>query len=951
MKLSLPEFIRRWKDSELTERQGSQSHFLELCEILDEPHPAAADPKGNDYAFEKHVSKTGGDEKGFADVWKRGFFGWEYKGKHHKDLKAAYRQLFNYSADLDNPPLLVVCDFEHFEVHSNFTNTPPLVYRFALDDLMLPTPVSESDLSALDILRAVFQEPEKLKPGALEVRVTVRAADEFTKLKTKLRKPGTDNEALARFIMRLLFCLFADSVGLLPDNMFRKMIAADRQEPRKFVRKLKKLFAAMAVGESEFGPVSIRYFNGGLFRPDDDAVFDLTHEELGILQKAAQLDWGRVEPAIFGTLFERILDDGKRAQLGAHYTSREDILLILEPVVMAPLRRRWNEVKAGAEEIASAMETASNSTRAQLRVQLENKVLGWMEELSRVRILDPACGSGNFLYVALWLLLDLWKEARVFAADCHLPTYLPCKVGPSQLYGIETNVYAHELASVVVWIGYLQWRKDNAMGEPEEPILRLLENIQHRDAILELDAEGNPKLDAEGNPSEPKWPEAEFIVSNPPFLGGKLLRRNLGDAYVDSLLKLYHDRVPAEADLVTYWFEKARAMIERKQAGAVGLVATQGIRGGASREVLKRIAETGNIFMAWSDRDWINEGAAVHISIVGFDDGDEAGRTLNGLAVEAINPDLTSGADATRAQLLPENAGLCFMGTTKVGAFDLDPETARRMLAAPLNPNGRPNSDVVRPWVNAHDITRRPRGMYIIDFGVDMPEEEAALYEMPFEYLREHVWAKRLENNREGYRVKWWIHGEPRPALRRALKPLHRYIATPLVSKHRVFVWLPVEVIPENLCNAIARSDDYFFGVLHSRPHEVWARAQGTQLREVESGFRYTPTSTFETFPFPWPPGREPQNSPQVEAIAEAARELVRQRDNWLNPPNAAPEELAKLTLTNLYNKRPKWLENAHHKLDEAVFAAYGWPAALTDAELLERLLALNRERAAAQGI
>jgi hypothetical protein len=166
-----------------------------------------------------------------------------------------------------------------------------------------------------------------------------------------------------------------------------------------------------------------------------------------------------------------------------------------------------------------------------------------------------------------------------------------------------------------------------------------------------------------------------------------------------------------------------------------------------------------------------------------------------------------------------------------------------------------------------------------------------------------------------------------------------------------VFVWLPVEVIPENLCNAIARSDDYFFGVLHSRPHEVWARAQGTQLREVESGFRYTPTSTFETFPFPWPPGREPQNSPQVEAIAEAARELVRQRDNWLNPPNAAPEELAKLTLTNLYNKRPKWLENAHHKLDEAVFAAYGWPAALTDAELLERLLALNRERAAAQGI
>ena len=943
MNLSLPEFIRRWKDSELSERAGSQSHFIDLCQILNEPHPAAADPRGLDYAFEKHVNKTG-DDKGFADVWKRGFFGWEYKGKH-KDLNAAYQQLLKYREDLDNPPLLVVCDFLRFEVHTNFTNTPPLVYKFTLDDLMLPAPIPGSDLSALDILRAVFSDPDKLKPGAFEVRVTERAADEFTKLKQSLRKPGVDNEALARFIMRLLFCLFADSVGLLPDNIFRKMIAADRLEPRKFVRKLKNLFRAMALGDDS-GLLNIYHFNGGLFRADDGAVFDLTHEELGILQKAAQLDWGRVEPAIFGTLFERILDEGKRAQLGAHYTSREDILLILEPVVMAPLRRRWNEVKVGAEEIAAAIETASNSTRAKLRAQMESKLMDWMDELAGVRILDPACGSGNFLYLSLKLLLDLWKETQVFMIDRHL-AYLPCKVGPSQLYGIETNVYAHELASVAVWIGYLQWRKDNAMGWPEEPILRVLDNIQHRDAIMDLDAQGNPKLDAEGNPREPAWPEVDFIVSNPPFLGGKLLRRNLGDAYVDSLLKLYHDRVPAEADLVTYWFEKARQMVERKQARAVGLVATQGIRGGASREVLKRIAESGNIFMAWSDRDWINEGAAVHISIVGFDGGGETGRMLDGAAVEAIHPDLTSGVDTTLALPLSENANLCFMGTTKVGAFDLDPETARKMLAAPLNPNGRPNSDVVRPWVNARDITHRPRGMYIIDFGVDMPEEEAALYEMPFEYLREHVYAERKSDNRDLGDKPRWLHGRPRPELRAALVKLNRYIITPRVSKHRLFTWLGTETVPDSATFAIARSDDYFFGVLHSRPHEIWARAQGTQLREVESGFRYTPTSTFETFPFPWQPGKEPQDSTLVEAIAEGARELVRQRDNWLNPPDAAPEALAKLTLTNLYNKRPSWLENAHRKLDEAVFAAYGWPAALTDAQLLERLLTLNRERAA----
>jgi type II restriction/modification system DNA methylase subunit YeeA len=290
------------------------------------------------------------------------------------------------------------------------------------------------------------------------------------------------------------------------------------------------------------------------------------------------------------------------------------------------------------------------------------------------------------------------------------------------------------------------------------------------------------------------------------------------------------------------------------------------------------------------------------------------------------------------------------MGTTKVGAFDLDPDTARRMLAAPLNPNGRPNSDVVRPWVNGLDITRRPRGMYIVDFGVDMPEQQAALYEMPFEYLREHVQefrATALSGDRTG--VAWWRLQRPRPEMRVALGKLHRYVITPRVTKYRLFVWASPETVPDCQNFAIARDDDYFFGVLHSSAHEVWALHMGTQLEDRP---RYTPTSTFETFPFPWPPGAEPRNSPLLKAIAEAARELVKQRDNWLNPPNAAPEELAKLTLTNLYNKRTKgkcaWLENAHRKLDKAVFAAYGWPSSLSNEEILSRLLALNHERASA---
>jgi type II restriction/modification system DNA methylase subunit YeeA len=742
--------------------------------------------------------------------------------------------------------------------------------------------------------------------------------------------------------MRLLFCLFADSTDLLPGHLFRQMIA----KPENFSRKLRQLFAAMATKGSTFGPHDIHYFNGGLFA--DDEVFDLTTADLAVLKAAAALDWSQVEPAIFGTLFERGLDPGKRSQLGAHHTSPEDILLIVEPVIIEPLQRRWAKVKAQALALVEASEKERAAEVAagkkgtaylKLRKQLQELLLNWVEELSEVRVLDPACGSGNFLYLALRRMLDLWHEVRIFSAEHGLPTFVEKQVHPSQLYGLETNVYAQELASVVVWIGYLQWLNQNGIGWPTEPILRRLDNIQHRDAILTHDANGNP--------AEPEWPEVDYIIGNPPFLGGKRLRTELGDRYVDALFVVYAGRVPPEADLVTYWFEKARAMIEAHSAKRAGLLATQGIRGGANRVVLERIKESGGIFMAFSDRDWILDGANVHVSIIGFDDGAQAEHTLNGQPVSVIHANLTSEADTTSAETLKENAGLCFMGTTKVGAFDIPPDVAVKMRAAPTNPNGLPNSDVVRPWVNAKDLTQRPRGMFIVDFGAAMSEAEAALYEEPFEYVRQHVYPKRSENNREGYRTKWWLHGEPRPELRGKLAGVQRFIATPGVAKHRLFVWLSCDVLPDHAVFAIARDDDYFFGVLHSRIHEVWARAQGTQVREVESGFRYTPTSTFETFPFPWPPGGEPNNSPLVEAIAEAAHELVAKRDAWLNPPGASVEDLKARTLTNLYNARPAWLAEAHRELDEAVFAAYGWPATLTDAELLERLLKLNSERAA----
>ncbi len=939
MPLSLPEFVERWKASTLSERAAAQSHFIDLCEVLEQPHPAAADQTGERYSFEKHVS-TNDDGKGFADVWKRGFFGWEYKGKH-KDLNAAYKQLLRYREDLENPPLLVTCDQERFEIHTNFTGTRPQIYSFTLDELLLGAPTANCVLSPLDVLRAVFSEPSLLRPEAAQARVTERVAAEFAKLADSLESRGVEPQRAAHFLMRLLFCVFADSIGLLPDHMFCRMIEADKGKAANFCRKLRQLFAAMSAKGSTFGMYDIHWFNGGLFA--DDEVFELDWRDMAVLNIAAALDWSQVEPAIFGTLFERSLDPGKRSQLGAHYTSKEDILLIVEPVVMAPLEARWAAVKAHALEIVAEMDKATVRQHAKLRADLEECLVDWIAALSNVRILDPACGSGNFLYLALRRMLDLWHEARIFAAQHGLPTFLERQVHPSQLYGLETNIYAQELASVVVWIGYLQWLNQNGIGWPTEPILRKLDNIQNRDAVLTHDAEGNAV--------EPEWPQADYVIGNPPFLGGKRLRTELGNAYVDELFSVYGGRVPQEADLVTYWFEKSRAMIQENKAKRAGLLATQSIRAGANLRLLQRIQETGGIFMAWSDRPWILDGAAVRVSLVGFDNGSQLSRTLDGKTTPSINANLSNDLDLTSAARLKENAGLCFMGTTKVGAFDIAPETAHRMLRAPVNPNGRPNSDVVKPWANAKDITHRPRGVFIIDFGAKTPESEAALYEQPFEYVRQHVLPEREKNNRESYRAKWWLHAEPRPELREAIAGKNRVIATPRVAKHRVFAWLASNVVPDSRLYVFTRDDDYFIGVLTSRLHEVWALAKCSWHGDGSDGGRptYNNTTCFETFPFPWPPNCEPKNSPLLEAIAEAARELVQKRDAWLNPPGADPKDLKERTLTNLYNARPAWLADAHRKLDEAVFAAYGWPVTLTDAELLERLLALNHERSAVQ--
>ncbi|MGH9641504.1 MAG: class I SAM-dependent DNA methyltransferase, partial [Terriglobales bacterium] len=899
------------------------------------PRPAEIDQEGNTYTFEKGVSKTSGGD-GFADVWMRGFFAWEYKGKH-KDLNAAYQQLLQYREDLENPPLLVVCDLDRFEVHTNYTNTQKQVFAFNLADLLTNQPTASCKLPPLEVLRAVFTDPARLKPGQTTAEVTEGAAEQFSVLAKSLRERGVPSESAAHFLMRLLFCLFSEDIGLLPDKLFSRLVESNRQRPAEFTTRLRQLFAAMSSEHGFFGEHDIPYFNGGLF--SDDKAYDLTRDDLAVLALASYLDWSSIEPAIFGTLFERSLDPDKRSQLGAHYTSEADIRLIVEPVLMEPLRRRWAEVRQKAEQIVEKSKMQQKAALTKSRRALSDLLQGFADELSKVRVLDPACGSGNFLYVALKRILDLEKEVSVFASSNGLSGLLP-RTSPEQLYGIETNVYAHELASVVVWIGYIQWQHDNGFHFGSHPILRPLHNIKRMDAVLAYDEKGQPV--------EPKWPDADAIIGNPPFVGGNLIRQELGDPYVESLFELYKGRLPAFSDYVCYWFEKSRAMVEEGRVKRVGLLATQGIRGGVNRTVLDRIKRTGDIFMAWRDRVWLLDGATVHVSFIGFDDGSETHRSLDSAPVSAIHSDLTSEAETTAAVRLRENLGICFMGASPKGPFDIDSQLARSMIEAPLNINGRPNSEGVRPVASGVDLVQKPRNKWTIDFGL-MAEKEAALFEKPFEYVRLKVFPIRTKNRRAAYAAKWWQYAEARPGMRQALSGMNRYLATPEVSKHRVFVWVESKTLCNQQTLVFARQDEYFLGVLHSRVHEVWSRALGTQLREAESGFRYTPSTTFETFPFPWPPGKEPKDDPRAEAIAKAARELVAKRDAWLNPLGASAGELKKRTLTNLYNENPTWLQNTHRELDEAVLEAYGWPKEPTDQEILARLLALNAERSSKQ--
>jgi type II restriction/modification system DNA methylase subunit YeeA len=737
--------------------------------VLNEPAPTDVDPKGDWYAFERGATKTTGGE-GWADVWKRDHFGWEYKGKR-KDLNAAFAQLQQYALALENPPLLIVCDMDRFRIHTNWTNSISEVHEFGLDDLR--------DANIRQKLKWIFSDPERLRPDKTRQALTEEAAAEFAKLAQRLRDRGHPAEIVAHFVNRLVFCMFAEDVDLLPNKMFKRMLEHAASSPDDFQALATDLFKAMKLG-GRIGFEHVAWFNGGLF--NDDSALPLEKEDIALTLIAAKLDWAEIDPSILGTLFERGLDPDKRSQLGAHYTDREKIEMIVDPVITRPWLAEWELAKA---EIAISVEKANAAKNSSVRTKNRDQAVAeyrtFLNRLRAFSVLDPACGSGNFLNLALLALKDIEHRVSIEAEAIGLQREFP-QIGPASVKGIEINPYATELARVSVWIGEIQWMRRNGFGVSDRPILKPLDNIECRDAILNDDG------------IEAKWPSASVVIGNPPFLGGKKLVSVLGSHYTALLRHAYSGRLPGFSDLVAYWLEKARVAVLTGESTRVGLVATNSITGGSNLPVMQGISRDCRIYEAWSDEPWTVDGAAVRVSIICFAQiASTSSRHLDGRTVAAINADLSSTSfDLTKSLRLSENKSVCFEGGQKHGPFEIDGPTARSWLLAPVNPNGRPNSDVIRRFLNATDIVRRMSDSWVIDFGDAMSEADASFYEAPFSYIEQHVRPVRLTSSLETHRRLWWRHHRTRPELRKALSGLSRYMVTPVVSKHRIFKWLPM---------------------------------------------------------------------------------------------------------------------------------------------------------------
>lgn len=1032
-------FIARWRASGAAERANYQLFLSELCAILgvERPEPTKAENDENAYVFERSIVFDNGDgttAPGYIDLYKRGCFVLEAKQGADQDdapealsqaeemrrakrkrgtatrntagweraMMRAKGQAERYVRALPSaegrPPFIAVADVGHcIELYSEFTRTggtyvpfpDPRSHRILLDELARD--------AVRERLRLLWTDPMALDPSRRAARVTRDIADRLARLAKSLEGSGHRPKAVADFLMRCLFTMFAEDVGLLPKSAFAELLNRLREKPDHFKDAVEQLWRVMNTGGFYSGFMErLLRFNGGLFA--EPHALELGRDQLELLIEAAKADWRDVEPAIFGTLLERALDPGERHKLGAHYTPRAYVERLVLPTIVEPLRDEW----AAAQAAAFTLDSQGKNKEARAEIHAFHR------RLCTVRILDPACGSGNFLYVSLEHLKRL--EGEVFNTLHDLgesQTLIESEgitVDPHQLLGIEVNPRAAAITELVLWIGYLQWHyRTHGDVTPPEPVIKNFRNIECRDAVLAYDKEqividpdtNTPITRWDGktykkhpvtgedvpdeaarvpvyeyiNPRPATWPEADFVVGNPPFIGTALMRQALGDGYTEAIRRTIKE-VPESSDYVMYWWNHAAHLARNGKIRRFGFIATNSLRQTFNRRVLEHhMGDTKkplSLLFAIPDHPWVDsaDGAAVRISMTVATGADEQGvvnlvvkesnSQADEIAVElagrdgTVHPDLTIGVDVGSSTPLKGNANVSCRGVQLIGAgFIVTPEQAAALGLGRLPGLERH----IRHYRNGKDLTQIARDVMVIDlFGLTAEEVRTRFPEV-YQWVSERVKPERDQNNRASYRDNWWVFGEPRANFRPALAGLSRYIATVETAKHRFFVFLDESILPDNMLVNIAINDAYALGVLSSRIHVTWALAQGGTLEDRP---RYNKTRCFETFPFPT--ASETQQV-RIRELGEALDAHRKQRQ----------AEHPDLTMTGMYNVLEKLrsgetltkkeqaiheqglvsvLKELHDELDAAVFDAYGWPPGLSDQEILERLVALNAERA-----
>ena len=917
LSVTYSDFETRWKLSGGAERANYGLFLQDLCDLIgvDRPNPTTDNPAQDAYVLERAVefNDNGKRSTGRIDLYKRGCFVLETKqgtdtpdqqkaidraelglptekrrkghavrgtAKWGQMMETARQQALGYvralPSDEPKPLFVLVVDVGYcIDVYSNFAGVGDQFVPFP-DQTRFRLPLAKlADEDTREMLRLIFTDPIKLDPSRRAARVTRELAEYLAKLSTQLERAGHAPDLVAQFLMRCLFTMFSEDVGLIPKTSFTGMLRKYSQPDLRefFPDALQTLWQTMDTGG--FSPdlsARVRKFNGKLFH--DARTLPLTADQIALLLKSAESDWTAVEPAIFGTLLERALDPRERHSLGAHYTPRRYVERLVLPTVLEPLRREWAAAQAAAAQLL-AKDDAKNA-----RAELER----FLRRLTTIKILDPACGSGNFLYVTLEHLKRLEGEVLAAINSYGETTLLNLSGGttisPRQLLGLELNPRAAAIADVVLKIGYLQWHlRTHGESELPEPLLDEYENIRQQDAVLQhgppvprLNDAGQPVTRWDGqttklhpvtgqlvpdetalttvydypDPKPAQWPRADFIVGNPPFLGMKRMRLSLGDGYTEALRKVYKDRVPDSADFVMYWWYNAARLLQTDSIERFGFITTNSITMIFNRRVIEDFLVDADqpitITFAIPDHPWVDsaEGAAVRIAMtvventkfsqtkikssnagvllavkheVAIDDEEASSLTFDEI-VGHINADLSIGADVTGTEVLLSNAGLSFLGVKFYGqGFVLNPEQSERL-------NLTSSKDLIKKFISGQDLVKIPRGLSVIDATGFTTSDLIERYPDAYDRLLLYVKPERDYNPRESKRQRWWLFGENQPAMRKSVKDLTRYIATAETTKHRFFSFIPRDYVAEGTAIVIALNDSHIYlGVLSSSIH------------------------------------------------------------------------------------------------------------------------------------